>query len=187
MHLFAHISQNQPPTQEIIKTKAILENAHDQVRDLSHELMPSLLAQFGLFEALDDLCEKKSNSILHFMYSSALDRATRFDQDFEMKIYFIIMELLNNITKHSQAEYSKINLAETKGQLKIVILDNGKGFDTNEFNVLEGFGLNQIKARIKNLKGSIDIHSKINSGTTIKLIVPIVYPKKMATLVFPSQ
>jgi len=187
MHLFAHISQNPPSSQEIIKTKAILENAHDQVRDLSHELMPSLLAQFGLFEALDDLCEKKSNSILHFMYSSALDRATRYDQDFEMKIYFIIMELLNNITKHSNAEHAKINLAESKGQLKIVILDNGKGFDTNEFNVLEGFGLNQIKARIKNLKGSIDIHSKINSGTTIKLIVPIVQTKKMATLVFPSQ
>lgn len=187
MHLFAHISQNQPSTQEIIKTKAILEDAHDQVRDLSHELMPSILAQFGLFEALDDLCEKKSNSILHFLYSSALDRATRYDEDFEMKIYFIIMELLNNITKHSQAEHAKINLAENKGQLKIVIIDNGKGFDTSEFKILEGFGLNQIKARLKNLKGSIDIHSKINSGTTIKMVVPIVYTEKMATPVFPSQ
>jgi signal transduction histidine kinase len=187
MHLFAHISQNQPSSQEIIKTRAILENAHDQLRDLSHELMPSLLAQFGLFEALDDLCEKKSNSILRFMYSSTLDSVTRYDHDFEIKIYFIIMELLNNITKHSHAEHAKINLTESKGQLKIVIIDNGKGFDTNEFNVLEGFGLNQIKARIKNLKGSIDIRSKINSGTTIKLIVPIVYPKKMATLVFQSQ
>jgi signal transduction histidine kinase len=39
-------------------TKQNLENAHDQVRDLSHELMPSLLVRFGLFDALEDLCKK---------------------------------------------------------------------------------------------------------------------------------
>jgi signal transduction histidine kinase len=40
---------------EITKTKQILENAHDQVRDLSHELMPSLLVRFGLFDALESM------------------------------------------------------------------------------------------------------------------------------------
>jgi signal transduction histidine kinase len=97
------------------------------------------------------------------------------------------MELLNNITKHSQAQQAKINLQEHNGSLKIAITDTGKGFDTNEFKVLEGFGLTQIKARLNSLKGSIDIHSKINSGTIIKISVPIVYLKKMTTPVFQSQ
>jgi signal transduction histidine kinase len=44
--------------QKKVKTKAILKEAHDKVRDLSHELLPSLLARFGLFYALNDLCEK---------------------------------------------------------------------------------------------------------------------------------
>jgi signal transduction histidine kinase len=187
MHLFAHIKQSKTFSPEIIKTKEILEQAHDQVRDLSHELMPSVLAQFGLFEALEDLCEKNSNSILQFNYSSTTNHITRYNEDFEIKIYYIVMELLNNITKHSQAQQAKINLQEHNGSLKIAITDTGKGFDTNEFKVLEGFGLTQIKARLNSLKGSIDIHSKINSGTIIKISVPIVYLKKMTTPVFQSQ
>ena len=175
MHLHAHILQNQPPSQEIIKTKAILEQAHDQVRDLSHELMPSLLAQFGLFHALIDLCEKNSNSILDFKFTCSVDQHTRYDEDFEMKIYFIIMELLNNIIKHSDAQEAKLTLKESNNSLLINIIDNGKGFDSKKFHTLEGFGINQIKARLSNLNGTIDINSKINLGTAIKISVPIVY------------
>jgi two-component system NarL family sensor kinase len=187
LHLHAYTSQNQSYPQEIMKTKAILEEAHDQVRDLSHELMPSLLARFGLFDALDDLCEKNSNSILHFEYTSSINRKTRYDEDFEMKIYFIIMELLNNIIKHSDASQSKLSMDENNELLKITLMDNGKGFDSSKFHVLEGFGLNQIKARINNLRGNIYLNSKLNAGTTITIEVPITYPKKTTTPVFPSQ
>ena len=178
MHLHAHILQNQPPSQEIIKTKAILEQAHDQVRDLSHELMPSLLAQFGLFDALDDLCEKNSNSILDFKFSCATDQTTRYNEDFEMKIYFIIMELSNNIIKHSEAQKAKLTLKENNNSLLIYIIDNGKGFNAEKFHALEGFGINQIKARLNNLHGTIEIDSKINLGTAIKISVPIVYQEE---------
>ena len=175
MHLFAHISQNPTTSQEIVKTKAILEEAHDQVRNLSHELMPSLLARFGLFDALEDLCDKNSNSILNFKYISAVERTTRYDEDFEMKIYFIIMELLNNIIKHSNAVEAQLRLKENGDSLQIDIIDNGKGFDSNKFQIVEGFGLSQITARLNNLQGSIDINSTLEVGTAIKIIVPIVH------------
>lgn len=187
LHLHAYTSQNQSSSEEIIKTKAILEEAHDQVRDLSHELMPSLLARFGLFDALDDLCDKNSNSILHFDYSSSVDRKTRYDEDFEMKIYFIIMELLNNTIKHSHAQQAKLNIHENNDFLDIDIMDDGKGFDSSKFHVLEGFGLNQIRARINNLNGTIAINSKLDAGTAIKIIVPITYQKKIIRPVFQSQ
>ena len=175
MHLFAHISQNPTTSQEIVKTKAILEEAHDQVRNLSHELMPSLLARFGLFDALEDLCDKNSNSILNFKYLSAVERTTRYDEDFEMKIYFIIMELLNNIIKHSNAVEAQLHLKENGDSLQIDIIDNGKGFDSNKFQIVEGFGLSQITARLNNLQGNIDINSTLEVGTAIKIIVPIVH------------
>ncbi|MEC5166042.1 two-component system NarL family sensor kinase [Flavobacterium sp. PL11] len=187
MHLFAHISQSKSSSQEIIKTKAILEQAHDQIRDLSHELMPSLLACFGLFDAIEDLCEKNSNSMLRFKYQSLVERNTRYNEDFEIKIYFIIMELLNNTIKHSHAKEAKIILKENKNTLQIHIIDNGKGFDSTKFHVLEGFGLNQIKARLNNLRGSIEINSKTNTGTAIKIIVPLVYPKRNIITSFRSQ
>ncbi|TDE41891.1 two-component sensor histidine kinase [Flavobacterium rhamnosiphilum] len=187
LHLSTFTSKNQIISQEIIKTKAILEEAHDQVRDLSHELMPTLLARFGLFYALEDLCEKNSNSAIQFNYAIVVPTKTRYNEDFEIKMYFIIMELLNNIIKHSKATQAKLTIQENNKSLQIEIEDNGKGFDTDKFYILEGFGINQIKARINNLKGTIAIHSKIDSGTSVVIEVPITYQKKITTSVFPSQ
>jgi two-component system NarL family sensor kinase len=174
LHLSVATSKNNYLSEEIIKTKAILEEAHDKVRDLSHELLPSLLARFGLFYALQDLCEKNSNSAIHFEYSSSLATKTRFNEEFEMKMYFIITELLNNIIKHSQAKIAKVNLHEEDNLLIIHIYDNGKGFDSEHFDVIEGFGLNQIRARISNMEGEFSIQSKLDSETSIKIKVPIL-------------
>lgn len=187
LHLNAFTSQNQTNAVEILKTKAILEEAHDQIRDLSHELMPTLLARFGLFYALQDLCDKNSNSVIQFNYSVLVPTTTRYNEDFEMKMYFIIMELLNNIIKHSSATQANLTIQENNKSLQITVEDNGKGFDISKFYILEGFGINQIKARINSLKGTILIDSKLNSGTTIATEVPITYQKKILTPVFPSQ
>ncbi|MFV5685240.1 ATP-binding protein [Flavobacterium sp. GB2R13] len=173
LHLNVFTSQNLLPPQEILKTKAILEEAHDKVRDLSHELMPTLLARFGLLYALEDLCEKNSNSVIEFKYSSSVSTKTRYNEEFEMKIYFIVSELLNNITKHSQANSAKVTIQENNNLLQIHVYDNGKGFDPAHFHILEGFGLNQIQARINNLKGGISIDSKQHYGTSIYIILPI--------------
>lgn len=175
LHLSAYTANN--PTEnseEIQKTRAILKEAHDNVRDLSHELIPPLLAKFGLFHALQDLCEKNSNSILQFEYSSYVPQGRRYNEEFEMRVYFITAELFNNIIKHSKASKAYITLEENNNQLLLTIEDDGKGFDTSKELLSDGFGLTQIKSRIKHLKGSITINSKINAGTLIyiKLQIP---------------
>ena len=182
LHLTAFTIQNQSSTEEIKKTKAILEEAHDKVRDLSHELMPVLLARFGLFYALEDLCEKNSTAILHFEYSSSIHTKTRYNEEFEMKIYNIMTELFNNIIKHSQATKARITLKEVENRLIIHVFDNGKGFDTDKFQIGASFGFNQIQARIDNMNGSISIFSKLGSGTSIALKIPILLKKKLNSL-----
>ena len=175
LHLSAYAAKN--PTEnseEIQKTRAILKEAHDNVRDLSHELIPPLLAKFGLFHALQDLCEKNSNSILQFEYSSYVPQGRRYNEEFEMRVYFITAELFNNIIKHSKASKAYITLEENNKQLLLTIEDDGKGFDTSQELLSDGFWLTQIKSRIKHLKGTISINSKINAGTLIyiKLQIP---------------
>lgn len=173
MHLNVFSTTTQTPSEEILKTKHILDDAHHKVRDLSHELMPSLLVRFGLFFALEDLCEKNSNSNIKFDYSNTIDIETRFDETFEIKLYFIVSELINNILKHSKANYSKIETIIEDQQLHITIQDNGKGFNDLQKNSTDGYGINRIKARINNMKGEFVINSKKNHGTTIKLIIPV--------------
>lgn len=175
LHLSAYTANNpNENSEEIQKTRAILKEAHDNVRDLSHELIPPLLAKFGLFHALQDLCEKNSNSILQFEYSSYVPQGRRYNEEFEMRVYFITAELFNNIIKHSKASKAYITLEENNNQLLLTIEDDGKGFDTSKELLSDGFGLTQIKSRIKHLKGSITINSKINAGTLIyiKLQIP---------------
>lgn len=173
LHLNVFTLKNQTPCEEISKTIAILEEAHDKIRDLSHELLPSLLARFGLFYALQDLCEKNSNSSITFEYKSTIDTKKRYQEEFEMKIYFIITELLNNIIKHSKASAAKVIIEEYGNLIQVQVHDNGKGFDTNKFNIIEGFGLNQIRARIYAMKGDLTVNSKIESGTVIAFEVPV--------------
>jgi signal transduction histidine kinase len=166
-------SKSKENNEELTKTIAILNEAHDKVRDLSHELIPALLVRFGLFYAVEDVCEKNSNSKLQVEYESAIEKEKRFTDEFEIKIFFIISELINNIIKHSNASMAKISIAQNGDQLSINVFDNGKGFDMSKFNSLEGFGINQIKSRINGMKGKINIDSKLDMGTIITIEVPI--------------
>ncbi len=173
LHLNAFSAQNNIQSAELIKARSILEDAHDRLRDMSHELIPALLVRFGLVYAVEDLCEKNSNSALQFEFTSSVPITKRYNEKFEIKLYFIISELFSNIIKHSDAKKAQISLHEKNGKLIIIVHDNGKGFDTEKLNQ-EGFGLNRIKARIKKLKGNFTLISRANetTGTSIKIKVP---------------
>ncbi len=173
LHLNAYSSQTDTESEEIAKTKAILENAHDSVRDLSHELLPALLVRFGLLFSVEDLCERNSNSTLHFEFSSNVSLKKRYNERFEIRVYFIISELLNNIVKHSTAQNAKVILNEINDRLIVTVYDNGNGFDAKKLDSVEGFGLNRIRARIKKLRGTFAIKSIENEGTTVVIKVPI--------------
>ncbi|EKT3958340.1 histidine kinase [Flavobacterium psychrophilum] len=152
---------------DLKKTRSLLKNAHDKVRDLSHELVPPLLVKFGLQFALRDLCENNTNSIIQFEFYSTLEKNQRYNAEFETKIFFIVSELLNNVMKHSKASKSKLLLEEIDGKLHITIEDNGIGFNLKNISISNGFGITQIRARIKNMKGDLKIKSKIGQGTII--------------------
>lgn len=158
---------------DVKKTRMLLKTAHDSVRDLSHNLVSPVLVKFGLQYALNDLCEKNSNSLLEFKFTSNMSISKRFEQNFETTIYNIISELSNNIIKHSKANSAEISINEFENnKLQITISDNGKGFNTNELHF--GFGLTQIKARIKSMNGKLKIKSEENKGT--KIIIDLKNP-----------
>ncbi|RZJ67585.1 MAG: tetratricopeptide repeat protein [Flavobacterium sp.] len=173
LQLTAFASGQESKSDEIVKTRNILKEAHDKVRDLSHELVPTLLAKFGLAYAIQDLCEKNSNKNIVFDCEIS-GSIKRYDEDFEMKIYFIVSELLNNVMKHSQATKATITL-NANSELSVAVEDNGKGFETGKSNENEGFGLTQIRARINGLGGKFTVTSKPNQGTTAQFNVPIIF------------
>ena len=157
---------------EITKAQEIVIEASVKIRDLSHELISSVLLKFGLAFAVHDICEKYSNSKLEF--NSDDNGIKRYNQEFEIKIYNIIEELINNILKHSKAKNASITLLERNGdKLLIQIIDDGKGFDVNKERKKDGLGLSHIEARIKIMNGVFNINSKKGEGTSIFISVPV--------------
>jgi two-component system NarL family sensor kinase len=175
LHLQAtrkQISGNAP--EEMDKTQQIIREATSKIRDLSHNLISSVLLKFGLNYALTELAEKYSNSELKI--TTEINDVRRYNQQFEIKINNIIQELVNNILKHSKASKATIKLEEKHKKLHISIEDNGVGFDKRKISHkdISGIGINQIEARVQVMSGKFRIVSAPNKGTKIFIEVPIV-------------
>ncbi|WP_373942324.1 ATP-binding protein [Polaribacter sejongensis] len=156
---------------EIDKTQHIIKEASQTIRDLSHTLVSSVLLKFGLKYALKDMADKYSNSQIKI--DTRVGETRRYEQKFEIKVYNIIQEFINNILKHSKAEKAMIKLDEADGKLYLRISDDGIGFDKKD-SKKEGLGLNQIDARIQMMQGEFHIDTSPKNGTVIKVILPIL-------------
>jgi signal transduction histidine kinase len=172
LHLQASRKQFEGKTPiEIDKSQTIINEASEKIRNLSHSLMSSVLLKFGLNFATKDIAEKFSNSELSIYTQIGILR--RYDQNFEIKTYNIIQELVNNILKHSKATNALIKLRELEGSILFEISDDGIGFDRKRFTGKEGVGLTQIEARVQMMKGQFKIITSKDNGTQIKVELPI--------------
>tara|TARA_B110000967_G_scaffold112466_1_gene115084 strand:+ start:1592 stop:3412 length:1821 start_codon:yes stop_codon:yes gene_type:complete len=160
---------------EIDKTQQIIQEASYKIRDLSHTLVSSVLLKFGLNFAIKDIAEKYSNSQLNI--ATDIRNIRRYQQNFEIKVYNITQEFINNILKHSEADNALIELKEESNKLFITISDDGVGFDKTKINTKDGLGISQIDARIQMMKGTFRIESSKNNGTKISVELPVLRRK----------
>jgi len=180
LHLQASKAQlKKSSPKEISKAQTILNEASIKIRDLSHNLISSVLLKFGLAFAVHDMCQKYSNSEISLFSDD--NGIKRYDQDFEIKIHNIIEELINNILKHSKASNATIMLAHRKdNKLSIRINDDGIGFDIGSAKKKDGLGLSHISARVKIMEGVFKIESSKDEGTSIFILVPIKLKDEVA-------
>lgn len=175
MHLHASQKQfNGHIPIEIAKTQEIINEASQKIRDLSHNLMSSILLKFGLEYAVKDAAKKYSNSSIKI--NTAIHNVYRYSQDYEIKIFNIIQELINNILKHSSAKNAYIIMEEEEETMNIIVKDDGVGFK-NKKEGEKGVGLNQIKARIHMMNGTFLIESSKGQGTKAIIKIPVVRKK----------
>jgi len=98
----------------------------------------------------------------------------RLDINNELYLYRIIQESLTNILKHSYASEFHVQFIYANDKLRILISDNGVGFDTEKIFSSKGYGLINMRERIKYLKGKMEIESDNQSGTLLLFELPIV-------------
>lgn len=146
-----------------------LNNTSDQVRQISHNLMPGELVRFGLVSAINTLLEQLNNEELHAqLYANQME--DRIEPLKEIQLYRIVQEAIQNVLKHARAKNLYVHLNKHKKHLSLLIEDDGIGIITNN---REGLGFKNIEQRIKLLNGTFSLDSSENKGTTLNIQIPI--------------
>jgi PAS domain S-box-containing protein len=141
-----------------------------EIRRISRNLMPSVLNDFGLAEALEFLCHTtEQNSSIAIERRIFIDNA-RYDSAIETCIFRIAQEVFNNALKYSQARHLYLELRDEDNSLELIIEDDGKGFDPE--NISRGQGLANIAQRARLLNGSLHIETSPGSGCRITTVIP---------------
>lgn len=165
--------QTQPVQQtQVDGSLSLLNQASEEIRNITFNLMPRTLEEGGLIPALNELASKITNTgtvkvllHVHDMEKFVLEKQSQFN------IYRIVQEAVNNILKHAAATEINIQVIGQKDHITIMIEDDGKGF--NPETSKGGRGLKNIVTRSLWLKGNINIDSTPGKGTTITTEFPI--------------
>ena len=141
----------------------LLDEASQDVRKTSHNLMPEVLLQHGLDEAIRRYCNNVTSSSKLVVQYDSIGEMGRFVDSFELSVYRIVQELLNNIVKHSKASEAIVQITFQQQLLSITIEDNGIGF-SNDGQQKDGIGLKSLQSRVKAMNGKIEFDSTVGQG-----------------------
>ncbi len=146
----------------------IIDDACAEVRNISHNLMPNTLIRLGLISAIQELVNNINASNLmkidfNFNFTESIDKS------FAIPIYRIVQEILNNMIKHSEADHIYININRSEDRLLLSMVDNGIGFNTEILSDSKGIGWKNIFSRVSLLNGVIELDSKNQEGTSVKI------------------
>jgi signal transduction histidine kinase len=159
---------NENETLQIIEKN--LDVASNDVREISHQMMPKALTENGLIHALGDLIDSVARvSEIQFTFEH-YDSKENVPKEIEVSLFRICQELLNNILKHAQASEVHVFLHKRAKSIVLIIEDNGRGIaDSNT----EGIGVLNIKKRIELLRGKFSIQPGEQTGTFVNIQIPL--------------
>jgi two-component system NarL family sensor kinase len=153
---------------------ASLNGAIKEVRDLSHELRPSVLDDLGLTAALSSLGSNfEERTGIPVLVESLAPEALK--PEANTALYRIAQEALTNVERHSGASHVTIRIWSTKGRVRMSVADDGRGIksdgENGGANRSGGLGLRNMQERMAHFKGILLIKSNEN-GTTLTAMFP---------------
>ena len=156
--------ERSPEQKEIIdNTTYVIDEAIRSLREISNNLSPHVLNDFGLARGVQNFIDK--SAAMHdvkIRFTTNL-RGERYDTDIEVILYRVICELINNSLKHAACTEVNLSLSQNGPELALDYSDNGRGFNPQAMMDC-GMGLSNIASRINSLGGTFDITSSKGKG-----------------------
>jgi signal transduction histidine kinase len=151
--------------------RQLIDEAIQNVRELSHLLRPTILDDFGLDAGIRWLAERFGQRTgIEVDYQSSYHE--RLADETETHLFRIVQEALTNVARHSGATRVNIEIARNGDRVHLRVKDNGHGFQANGAS---GLGLVGMRARAQSVGGELQINSK--DGVAVDLWAPVADSK----------
>ncbi|MBC7886575.1 MAG: response regulator [Ferruginibacter sp.] len=153
-------------------SKKYILMAIDEIKKLSHVIMPPTFEVIGLIDSLNNWItfkQQQNGMNLITEWKNFNDRVT--NDKLQLTIYRIVQEQLNNTIKYSRAKNVYISLQQTSDAIELLIKDDGVGFDTSKNT--KGVGLQNINTRAEIHNGTMLLESQPGKGCVLKIVFPL--------------
>ena len=144
---------------EFKNVNALLDQVIKETRQISYELTPTVLKDFGFVAGIKEMAQRTSTD--HFHIETYIDNMADFLRtDVQLYIFRMIQELINNCIKHAKATKAEIKVRLHNNHVAIRVADNGIGFNPQTAQAGHiGSGLSGIKNRVYLLNGQVKFHN----------------------------
>ena len=159
-----------------LEMKELLEEAVKESKNISNNLTPDMIANFGLVEAVKNLCQKLSPADEpKIIFETSENFVEPDNTECKTAVFRIVNELLNNALKHSQADEVSIRFSRQDSLMRMTYSDNGCGFDLDEVQKRikdkPCSGITNLYGRISGLNGNVDIITSPGNGVKINIVI----------------
>jgi len=176
--LWSHLADSAPPSMRtaLDELQAVLTDAIEDIRRAIFALRPVDLESLGFLPALTQLVADFGDQNPLAARLGISGPTDKLPLSYELPLFRIIQEGLNNINKHARASSVLVDLIlDAAGGVIVSLRDNGRGFDPSQVGTpmqAGRFGLRQMRERILNLSGTLNIHSAVGQGTELLITLP---------------
>jgi two-component system CheB/CheR fusion protein len=162
---------------ESMEVGEILDQSIYLTRNLAVELSPPVLENSGMQEMLAWLAQHMANTYQLKVDIEADEKPPAANREIQLLIYNVVRELLFNVVKHAGVQEATITVGEEEDGVTIRVSDQGVGFDPAILSgvIAGGFGLRNIRERLRFFGGRIEIDSHPDAGTRCTLFLPYLY------------
>jgi len=155
----------------------LVQEASEEVRRIHTDLRPSMLDDLGILTTINWLCREFQVVYTGIRIEKQIDiEENDVPEPLKIIIFRILQEALNNVAKHSHADFVRLYLGKTDEIIRLAIRDNGRGFDMWDVLTAEvaekGFGMTSMKERAELSGGTFTIESSPGEGTVVEASWP---------------
>ncbi len=173
-------------TTPLNELQGLIEQSIQYTRSLTFELSPPILYDIGFEAAVEWLAEYMQQRHNLMIQVEKEDHPNPLDNVLRVLLFQVVRELLFNIVKHARASLVKISIQRVGDELRVIVADDGVGFDTAKIDPqsagITGFGLFSIRERLDYFGGKLKIESEPGQGTTVTLTIPTETQRKKGVL-----